>query len=121
MPAYAPPPAAPTLILTGATGGLGRLAAHALARTGARLILPARDEARAAALAEELRRDVPGARVETPIADLSRPGEAAALGRDIAARHDHIDALVNNAGLHAFEARTTPDGLPEMVAVNYLA
>lgn len=121
MPASAPPPTAPTVVLTGATGGLGRLAARALARGGARLILPARDEARAAALAADLRRDVPGAHIETPIADLAHPREVAALGRDIAARHERVDVLVNNAGLHAFEARTTADRLPEMVAVNYLA
>ena len=45
----------------------------------------------------------------------------AALGHEIAAHHVRIDALINNAGLHAFKSRVTADGYPEMVAVNYLA
>ena len=43
------------------------------------------------------------------------------VGADIAAQYDRIDAPINNAGLHAFRQRITPDGYPEMVAFNYLA
>ena len=36
-------------------------------------------------------------------------------------RYDHIDVLINNAGIQLQEQRATSEGLPEMVAVNYLA
>jgi NAD(P)-dependent dehydrogenase (short-subunit alcohol dehydrogenase family) len=54
-------------------------------------------------------------------ADFSDLRAVAAVGRAIAARHPHIDVLVNNAGLHAFEQRITKDGFAEMIAVNYFA
>jgi len=109
------------IVLTGATSGLGRLAALDLARTGAHLILPARDSAKAAETAALIARVAPSVTVETPIADLSRMDDVRRLGLEITAAHPRIDALINNAGLHAFSARTTSDGYPEMVAVNYFA
>lgn len=112
---------APVIVLTGATSGLGRLAALRLAEQGARLVLPARSPDKAAETVALITRATPTAAVETPIADLSRMDEVRRLGREIAAAHTRVDVLINNAGLHAFEARTTADGYPEMVAVNYFA
>ncbi|MBW8762672.1 MAG: SDR family NAD(P)-dependent oxidoreductase [Microbacterium sp.] len=111
----------PVIVLTGATSGLGQLVALRLAEQGAHLVLPARNAHRAAETASLIRRVAPTATVETPIADLSRMDEVRRLGREIADAHAQVDVLVNNAGLHAFEARTTVDGYSEMIAVNYLA
>lgn len=63
----------------------------------------------------------PGTRVDMYYADLADLASVAALGRKVVARHDRIDALINNAGIHAFKPRVTADGYAEMVAVNYLA
>ena len=104
----------PTIVITGATSGLGRAAALALARRGARIVVTARDAAKAAVLERETGADV-------HLGDFARLDDVRRLGAEIADRHTRIDVLINNAGLHAAEARTTPDGLPEMVAVNYLA
>lgn len=112
---------APVIVLTGATSGLGRLAAISLAQQGARLILPARSEEKARATVELITEIAPDAVIETPLGDLSRMADVRRIGRSIADSHDRIDVLINNAGLHAFEPRTTVDGYPEMVAVNYLA
>lgn len=110
---------APTIVVTGATSGLGALAAASLATAGARLILVARSAQRARQTISSLRESAPEA--EVFLADLSRPGDVRRAGEEIRSRHERIDVLINNAGLHAFEPRLTDDGLPEMVAVNYLA
>lgn len=112
---------APVIVITGATSGLGRLAALRLAKQGARLVLPARNPARAAETVDLILSSTPSAVVETPLADLSRMPDVRRLGREIADAHPRIDALINNAGLHAFAPRTTADGYSEMVAVNYFA
>jgi NAD(P)-dependent dehydrogenase (short-subunit alcohol dehydrogenase family) len=115
------PPSVPTIVLTGATGGIGRCTAIALARRGANLVLTARSQAKADAAAAMIEAAAPGTRVHLHYGDFADLASVAALGREIVARHTRIDALINNAGLHAFEPRITADGYSEMVAVNYLA
>jgi short-subunit dehydrogenase len=78
-------------LLTGATGGLGRAIAQALAGRGACLILSARDRAALEALATEL----PGDGHEVAPADLAEPGAAERLAEEAGA----VDVLVANAGL----------------------
>lgn len=111
---------ASTIVVTGATSGLGALAAASLAAEGARLILVARSAQKAEQTISSLRESVP-VEAEAVLADLARPGDVRRAGEEIRSRHERIDVLINNAGLHAFEPRLTVDGLPEMVAVNYLA
>src|SRR5258708_11535925 len=114
-------PSVPTIVLTGATSGIGRCAAIALARQGANLVLTARSQARADATAAMIEAAAPGTRVHVHYGDFADLASVPALGREIVARHPRIDALINNAGLHAFKPRVTADGYSEMVAVNYLA
>jgi NAD(P)-dependent dehydrogenase (short-subunit alcohol dehydrogenase family) len=114
-------PSVPTIVLTGATSGIGRCAAIALARQGAHLVLTARSQARADATVAMIEAAVPGTRIHVHFGDFADLASVAALGREIVARHTRIDALINNAGLHAFKPRVTADGYSEMVAVNYLA
>jgi NAD(P)-dependent dehydrogenase (short-subunit alcohol dehydrogenase family) len=111
----------PTIVITGATSGIGQCAAIALARQGARLVLTARSQAKADATLTLIETAAPGTRVHVHYGDFANLASVAALGREIVARHARIDALINNAGLHAFEPRVTADGYSEMVAVNYLA
>jgi NAD(P)-dependent dehydrogenase (short-subunit alcohol dehydrogenase family) len=110
----------PTIVLTGATSGIGRRAAIALARQGANLVLTARDQTRADATVAMIEVAAPGTRVDVHFGDFADLASVAALGREIVARHPRIDALINNAGIHAFKPRVTADGYSEMVAVNYL-
>ncbi|ROO85486.1 short-subunit dehydrogenase [Actinocorallia herbida] len=111
----------PLYVITGATGGLGRLAALDLARRGARLAITARDPEKGELTRREIRAHAPGTEVEVFRADFTRLADVRRAGREISDRFAGIDGLVNNAGLHAFTPRTTPEGFPEMVAVNYLA
>jgi NAD(P)-dependent dehydrogenase (short-subunit alcohol dehydrogenase family) len=111
----------PVVVLTGATNGLGRLAALELARKGAHLALVVRNQAKADALRTEIEQSAPGTEVEIFLADLSLLGEVCRVGWQISASYPRIDVLINNAGVHAFSLRVTSEGLSEMTVVNYLA
>jgi NAD(P)-dependent dehydrogenase (short-subunit alcohol dehydrogenase family) len=115
------PPPVPTIVLTGATSGIGRCAAMALARQGVHLVMTARSKARADATLAMIEAAAPATAVHVHYGDFADLTSVATLGREIVARHPRIDALINNAGLHAFKPRVTADGYSEMVAVNYLA
>jgi NAD(P)-dependent dehydrogenase (short-subunit alcohol dehydrogenase family) len=111
----------PTVVITGATSGLGRLAAIDLAKRGGRLGITARSRQRADAARKQIEAAAPGTEVDIFLADFTRMDDVRRVGAEIAAHYDGIDVLINNAGLHAFEQRVTADGYPEMVAVNYFA
>jgi len=86
-----------TVLITGASGGIGAAFAEQLASTGARLLLTARDPARLDAVARRAR--TAGAAVEVLRLDLTGPGAVASLLRDLEARGVTVDHLINNAGI----------------------
>lgn len=108
-------------VITGATSGLGELVAVQLAECGYDLILTARSQERAAATRKRIYEHAPSAQVDVFYGDLSVMRDVTRIGTEIVNTHPRIDVLLNNAGIHAFEPRTTSEGLPEMMAVNYLA
>jgi NAD(P)-dependent dehydrogenase (short-subunit alcohol dehydrogenase family) len=109
------------VVVTGATSGLGRVAAIDLAIGGADLAVIARSSDKAGRLRQEIEGAAPEAQVDFFFADMSRLRDVRLVGEEIDAKYERIDVLVNNAGVHAFSQRITPDGLSEMIAVNYLA
>lgn len=109
------------ILITGATDGIGRLAAIELARGGADLIITARSEAKAEDTRAAIAVAAPAASVEVHYVDFTDLPAVVATGRLIALQHENIDVLINNAGLHAFEQRITKDGYAEMLSVNYFA
>ncbi|NKJ07144.1 SDR family NAD(P)-dependent oxidoreductase [Rhizobium sp. SG741] len=113
--------ARPKILITGATDGIGQLAALSLARYGAHLILTARSKAKADQTCAAIEAIAPGTPVDVHFVDFSDLAAVVRTGKAIAARHPRIDVLINNAGLHAFEQRVTADGYAEMIAVNYFA
>jgi hypothetical protein len=90
-------PATLTVLITGASSGIGAALAHCFARDGHRLVLVARNEATLRALADTLR-VAHGTTCDVLAADLARPGAAEALAAALRRKRRPIDVLVNNAG-----------------------
>ncbi|HEX6681365.1 MAG TPA: SDR family oxidoreductase [Candidatus Limnocylindrales bacterium] len=108
-------------LVTGATSGIGKETAVRLAALGADLIIVARQSDRGRAAAEEIRRRVPGARVEVVTADLSSIERVRRLADEVLIRADRLDVLVNNAGVITTRRQLTADGLESTFAINHLA
>ncbi|AIQ11404.1 SDR family NAD(P)-dependent oxidoreductase [Paenibacillus durus] len=111
----------PIVVITGATSGLGRIVAMDLAKRGAHLVMTARSKEKAEATRQWIKGSSPSTKVDFFYGDLSLMKDVKRVGQEITAAFPKIDVLVNNAGLHAFEQRSTSEGFPEMIAVNYLA
>jgi NAD(P)-dependent dehydrogenase (short-subunit alcohol dehydrogenase family) len=111
----------PTVILTGATRGIGRAAAIGLAAQGAELGLVGRDPARVRATAEEARATAGGAPVHEHVADLAQMGEVRRLAAELLEAYPRIDVLANNAGAMFTSRHVTPDGFEQTFALNHLA
>ena len=107
-----------TILLTGATQGLGRATAQALAEQGHALILHGRDAQKLAETADDLRRL--GTQVQTELADLSDLSDAAAMAARLIALQQPIDVLINNAGVFK-TAQTRAGRFDVRFAVNTLA
>jgi retinol dehydrogenase-12 len=106
-------------VVTGATSGIGKAAATALARLGATVVLVGRDRGRTEAAAAEIA-PVSASPPRAEVADLASLEQV----RGLAGRLDgleRIDVLINNAGLVLGERRITPDGLEHVFALNHLA
>jgi NAD(P)-dependent dehydrogenase (short-subunit alcohol dehydrogenase family) len=108
-------------VITGATSGIGLVAAERLAAMGARLVLVGRDQARGEAAIARIKRRTPGAEIRIHYADLSRLVEMNHLASEIAAIEPRIDILVNNAGAMFAARSVTEDGLERTFAVNHMA
>ena len=109
------------VVITGATSGIGLVAAERLAVLGARLVLIARDKARGEATLAGLRKTGNHANHTIYYADLSRLHEMKRVSAEIAAAEPRIDVLINNAGA-LFGSRTvTEDGLEMTFATNHMS
>src|SRR5436305_10671133 len=87
-----------TVLVTGATGGIGKATAIGLARLGARVGITGRDMARAEAAAADIRAAANNAAVDAFAADLSSQAEVRRLAREVLDRYPRLDVLVNNVG-----------------------
>ncbi len=110
-----------TIVATGATSGIGEAAVLALAGMGARIVIVARDEARAKATMQKLEAKAPGLGHRLHLADLSSMAETRKVGAAIAASEPRIDVLINNAGALFSNRRVTPEGLELTFALNHMA
>ena len=89
------------IVAAGATSGIGEAAVLELARLGGRIVIVARDEARAQATMRKLEAKPPAVGHRVHLADLSSMAEARKVGAAISASEPRIDVLINNAGAEA--------------------
>ena len=118
-------PTAPTVLVTGATDGLGRGVAERLAADGAAVLLHGRDPRRLDTAEREIREATGSDRLSTFLADLASLEEVRRLADDVTSSVACLDVLVSNAGIGS--GRPNPrrevsrDGYELRFAVNYLA
>ena len=110
-----------TILVTGATDGLGERVAGELAARGYTVLLHGRSPERLEATLEELRGQTSSQKVGSYLADLSSLAAVRDLADRILSEHDRLDALVNNAGIIVRERKESEDGYELTFAVNYLS
>ena len=114
------PLAGRTVLVTGATGGIGRATAMGLAAMGANLAITGRDRARTEGAAREIRA-AGGRQVDLFVADLSSQSEVRRLANEMLQTYPRVDVLVNNVGGYWNTRHVTADGLEHTFALNHLA
>jgi NAD(P)-dependent dehydrogenase (short-subunit alcohol dehydrogenase family) len=109
------------VVITGATSGIGEVAARRLAGMGARIVLIARDKTRGEAALTQLRSGATSIAHSVYYGDLARISEMKRLAAEIAAAEPHIDILINNAGAMFSARQVTEDNLEFTFALNHMA
>ena len=113
-----------TVLVTGATDGVGRYVAGKLAAAGASVLIHGRDSERANALVDRVRQEGRGEAVFYP-ADLSSLADTRRFAEKVLAEHRRLDLFISNAGIGSQslgpERRTSADGHELRFAVNYLS
>jgi NAD(P)-dependent dehydrogenase (short-subunit alcohol dehydrogenase family) len=109
-----------TAVVTGANGGLGLETARALAASGAHVVMAARNQDKAADAAAEIRSTAPAASLEIVPLDLGSLESVRSAAERIAAAHERIEILVNNAGIMGIPERRTADGFELQLGVDHL-
>ncbi len=110
-----------TMLITGATNGIGKSTALALAKQGANIVIVGRNAEKTAQVLEEIKTASGNPRIDYILADLSSQQEIHQLATTFKQRHERLDVLINNAGVMYQEKRMSVDGIEMTFAVNHLA
>ena len=102
------------VVITGASGGVGRESAKGLVAQGATVVIVGRDESKLAAVAKQL-----GA--EHIAGDVGSISDAKRIAREVRARFQRLDVLIHNAAAIPEQRRESVDGNEEALAVNVIA
>jgi len=109
-----------TALVTGANSGIGYEAARALAQHGARVLLGCRNPDKAKSALDRIRSSAPGADVEILELDLADLTSVRAAAATVTDGEDHLDLLINNAGVMAIPLQHTADGFEMQFGTNHL-
>ena len=110
------------IVITGGTSGLGLETARLLVAAGGDVLVVGSDQAKGATAEQTLNAAaVSGGQATFVRADLASLQDVRALAATITERTDHLDVLINNAGIVVTDRSETVDGFERTFAVNYLA
>jgi NAD(P)-dependent dehydrogenase (short-subunit alcohol dehydrogenase family) len=109
------------ILITGSTAGIGRATAEALAKQGHTIVISGRNPQKTAQVAEEIRKQTGNPNIDYLIADLASLDAVREMAAAFLKRYDHLDVLVNNAGLVSQKRQISRDGYEMQFAVNHLA
>lgn len=120
------PIAQQTILVTGATDGLGKQTALALARQGATVLLHGRDPQRLESTRREIQQATGNTHLESDLADFAELAQVRQFAETLRSRHPRLDMVINNAGIGGgkrgeMKRETSKDGYELRFAVNYLA
>ena len=107
-------------LVTGATCGIGKAVATALAREGATVVVVGRSMARVEEAMREISAVVPTAKLEPLVCDLSLQASILSAADEFRSRHGQLDLLVNSAGVFRKERHVTREGLELTFATNVM-
>ena len=107
-------------LVTGATLGIGKVTARALADKSATVVIVGRDAAKTAATVAEIQAQTGNPQVTSIVADLSSQAEVRRTAQEFLAQHDRLHVLVNNAGGMFTSRKVTVDGLEYTFALDHL-
>jgi NAD(P)-dependent dehydrogenase (short-subunit alcohol dehydrogenase family) len=110
-----------TALVTGATSGIGRVAAQTLAQRGAHVVIIGRSPEKTSATVAAIQQASGNQAVDGLLADLSRQSQVRRLAEQVRASYPLLDVLINNAGGVFGTRQETEDGLEMTFAVNHLA
>jgi NAD(P)-dependent dehydrogenase (short-subunit alcohol dehydrogenase family) len=110
-----------TVVITGASSGIGLETARGLAAKGARVVMVVRSKPRGEAAIANIKTGVPDAKIDLVLADLYSLAEVRRAGAELRDRCPRIDVLINNAGLIHGTRELTVDGFEKNFALNHLA
>ncbi|MCE7945835.1 MAG: SDR family oxidoreductase [Chloroflexi bacterium CFX4] len=109
------------ILITGATNGIGKAAAGALAKQGAHVLIVGRNSQKCAETVAEIRRNTGNQAVEAFTADLSSMAEVRRLADQVKAAYSRLHVLLNNAGAYYATRQMSADGYEMSFALNHLS
>lgn len=109
------------ILVTGATDGIGKQTAYELAKTGAHVIVHGRSGNKCNSIADWLKNETGNKNISTTAADFSSLAEVRQMAEELKNKFEHIDVLLNNAGVYMNEKKLSADEYEMTFAVNHLA
>jgi NAD(P)-dependent dehydrogenase (short-subunit alcohol dehydrogenase family) len=109
-----------TVLITGATNGIGLVTARELARMGAKVVIVSRNAEKCAATVDQLKQETGNPQVAYIAADLSNKAGVEHAAQVFKHDHKRLDVLVNNAGALFLQRQISTDGLEMTFALNHL-
>jgi NAD(P)-dependent dehydrogenase (short-subunit alcohol dehydrogenase family) len=109
------------VLITGSTDGIGKEAAIALVNQGAHVIIHGRNQEKTKKTLEIIKKNTNSQKIDGVTADLGSVSQIKDMVNVLYERFDHLDVLINNAGVYRAQRQITQNGLEETFAVNYVA